>query len=198
MSERELRLPPAVQVDGGYFWALAFDPGVTTGWCVHRIPREKLVRDGFIECMRPGGGGAWNSGQFSGGDHYSVDAMLEFSRLVYAEVDEEAGDEWAILVEDFVVRMISMKRSFLSPVRLAAGFRREMRNAPVLIDMQFSSDAMNIVSDGRLRDWNLYRPGMEHARDAQRHSIMMCRRYSSEPEFRKLVRRAMWGEGSTS
>jgi hypothetical protein len=188
---RALRLPPAVEIPGGYFWSLAFDPGITTGWCVFRVPKERLLKRGFIEAMRPEAGGAWNAGEFTGGDDYSVDTMLEIARLVYAEVDEESGDEWCILVEDFVVRMVQMDRSFLSPVRLAAMFRREMRFAPVLVDMRTSSDAMNIVTDGRLRDWNLYRPGSNHARDAQRHAILTCRRYSSEPAFRDLIRRGM-------
>ena len=188
---KDLRLPPAAEVVGGYFWSLAFDPGVSTGWCVYRVPRLKLLSDGFLACMRGGGGGAWNSGEFTGDDEWSVNAMLAITRAVYAEVDEEAGDEWAVLVEDFIVRMIDMKRSFLSPVRLSAAYRWEMRRAPVFIDQKLSSDAMNIVTDGRLRDWNMYRPGSVHARDAQRHAIMMCRRYSSEPAFREVIRAKM-------
>lgn len=193
MSEdtRDLRLPPAVELEGGYLWALAFDPGVTTGWCVYRVPRLRLLEKGFLEAMVPGRGGGWNAGEFTGGDWWSVDTMLDVTRAVYAEVDEEAGDEWVILVEDFVVRMISMKRSFLSPVRLSAAYRRDMRGAPVHIEERLSSDAMNVVTDGRLRDWGMYRPGSEHARDAQRHAIMMCRRYSSEPRFREQVREGM-------
>lgn len=188
---RDLRLPPAAEVEGGYLWSLAFDPGVTTGWCVYRLPKLLLLEGGFLEAIRPGNGGGWNAGEFTGGDDYAVDTMLDIARMVYAEVDEEAGDEWVILVEDFIVRMISMDRSFLSPVRIGAAFRREMRRAPVLVDFRTSSDAMNVVTDGRLRDWNLYRPGSVHARDAQRHSILTARRYSSEPHFRELVRRKM-------
>lgn len=188
---RDLRLPPASEVQGGYLWSLAFDPGVSTGWCVHRLPKELLMREGFIQAIRPGNGGAWNAGEFTGNDDYAVDVMLDVSRLVYAEVDEEAGDEWVILVEDFILRRLQMDRALLAPVRIGAMFRREMRNAPVLVDFRTSSDAMNIVTDGRLRDWNLYRPGSIHARDAQRHSILTARRYSSEPHFRRLVRERM-------
>lgn len=188
---RDLKLPPAADIQGGYLWSLAFDPGVTTGWCVYRVPRQRLLTEGFLEAMRPGHGGGWNAGEFTGGDDWSVDMMLDVTRAVYAEVDEDAEDEWVILVEDFVVRMIDMKRSFLSPVRLSAGYRRDMRAAPVHIEERLSSDAMNVVTDGRLRDWGMYRPGSVHARDAQRHAIMMCRRYSSEPHFRELVRRGM-------
>lgn len=190
-AARDLRLPPAQEVEGGYLWSLAFDPGVTTGWCVYRVPRRRLVAEGFLAAMVPGRGGGWNMGEFTGGDDWSVDTMLDVTRAVYAEVDEEAGDEWVILVEDFVVRMIKMDRAFLSPVRLSAAYRRDMRRAPVHIEQRLSSDAMNIVTDGRLRDWNMYRAGSVHARDAQRHAIMMCRRYSSEPHFRELVRRGM-------
>jgi hypothetical protein len=184
-----LKLPPALSVPGGYFWSLAFDPGVTTGWCVYRVPRVALVEDGFLQAMKAGG--AFTSGEFRGGEDWMVDRMLAISRAVYSEVDEEAGDQWAILVEDFVVRMVKMERSFLSPVRLGHMFRRDMRNAPVLVDFRLSSDAMNIVTDGRLRHWNMYRPGSVHARDAQRHAIMTCRRYSSEPHLRTLVRARM-------
>lgn len=188
---RSLRLPPATEIPGGYFWALAYDPGVTTGWAVFRVPRERLLARGFIEAIRPDAGGAWNAGEFTGSEDYAVDTMLDIARLVYGEVDEDSGDEWAILVEDFVVRMIKMDRSFLSPVRIESMFRREMRGAPVLVERRFSSDAMNIVTDGRLRDWNLYRPGSDHARDAMRHAVLMCRRYSSEAVYREAVRRKM-------
>lgn len=189
----QLRLPPAADVEGGYYWSLAFDPGVTTGWAVFRVPREKLLADGFIQAIRPGTGAGWNAGEFSGEEEGQVDLMLDIARTVFAEVDEESGDVWSVVVEGFVVRMLSMKKSFLSPVRLAAKFRREMRNAPVMLEEPFSSDAMNIVTDGRLRDWNLYRPGSDHVRDAMRHAIMMQRRYSSEPHFRAAVARAMQG-----
>ena len=190
-----MRLPPAADVEGGYYWSLAFDPGVTTGWAVFRVPRMQLLSEGFLEAVR-GPGAGWNASEFTGGEEAQVDLMLEIARAVYAEVDEDSGDEWSIIVEGFVVRMISMKRSFLAPVRLAAKFRREMRMAPVLLEEPFSSDAMNIVTDGRLRHWNLYRPGSDHVRDAMRHAIMMQRRYSSEPGFRNLVARAMKGEFS--
>lgn len=188
---RDLRLPPAAEVEGGYLWSLAFDPGVSTGWCVHRLPKERLLAEGFLQAIRPGNGGAWNAGEFTGGDNYAVDTMLDISRLVYEEVDEEAGDEWVILVEDFILRRLQMDRALLSPVRIGAMFAREMRHAPVLVDFRTSSDAMNVVTDGRLRDWNLYRPGSNHARDAQRHSILTARRYSSEPHFRALIREKM-------
>lgn len=188
-EEFTLRLPAGRQVPGGYFWALAFDPGVTTGWAVFRVPRVALSSDGFLAAMRQGG--CWALGEFRGDTDWSVDRMLAISRAVYQQVDEEDGDTWAILVEDFVVRMIDMSRAFLSPVRIGECFRREMRNAPVLVDFQFSSDAMKIVTDGRLRDWNLYRPGSTHARDATRHAIMLCRRYSSEANLRTAVRRKM-------
>ena len=193
-ATRDLRLPPAHDIPGGYFWSLAFDPGVTTGWCVVRVPRLKLVREGFLEAMRPtehGGGGCWNAGEFTGGDDWAVDTMLDITRAVYQDVDESAGDQWMILVEDFVVRRVQMDRAFLSPVRLGAMYRRDMRNAPVLVDFRMSSDAMNVVTDGRLRDWNMYRAGSVHARDAQRHAIMSCRRYSSEPALRELVAKKM-------
>lgn len=187
----DLRLPPAADLEGGYFWSLAFDPGVTTGWAVFRMPRRRLLAEGFLAALRPGNGGGWNAGEFSGGEEWQTDQMVAIAREVFSGVDESAGDEWAIVVEGFVVRMISMKRSFLAPVRLAAKFRREMRKAPVLIEEPFSSDAMNIVTDGRLRDWNLYRPGSDHVRDAMRHAIMMQRRYSSESRYRELVAGAM-------
>jgi hypothetical protein len=190
---RDLRLPPAQEVENGYFWSLAFDPGVTTGWAVFRCPRDLLIRQGFVEAIRPGCGGGWNAGEFTGDEEWQTDTMLEIARAVYEQVDEESGDRWAISVEGFRVRMISMKRSFLSPVRLAAKFQRDMRQAPVLIEEPLSSDAMNIVTDGRLRDWNLYRPGSEHVRDAMRHAIMMQRRYSSEMVYRKLVLEKMMG-----
>lgn len=192
MGEFLLRLPPAAAIEGGYYWSLAFDPGVTTGWAVFRTPREVLLGEGFLTAIRVEGAG-WNAGEFSGEEEDQVDTMVEIARSVYALADEDAGDEWSIIVEGFVVRMLSMKKSFLSPVRLAAKFKRDLRNAPVLIEEPFSSDAMNVVTDGRLRDWNLYRTGSDHVRDAMRHAIMMQRRYSSDVVFRAAVRRKMAG-----
>lgn len=194
MGSWVLHLPPVPEVEGGFLWVLAFDPGVTTGWAVFRVPRIRLLEKGFLEAIRPGCGGAWNAGDFVlDTEDDMVDRMLEIARCVYEEVDVHSGDEWSILVEDFRVRMVDFRASFLSPVRLGAMFRRDMRRGAVLVEFRTSSDALAVVTDGRLRDWNLWRPGSVHARDAMRHAILTCRRYSSEPILRKMVRRKMAG-----
>jgi hypothetical protein len=181
---------------------LSFDPGVTTGWALHRLDRSVLLTDGFTEAIWSDRSG-WTSGQLVGSENSIAYQMLDLTRFAYSLGDytpQESGlesgglpDDFMIVMEDFIPRMIEGKRSFLSPVRVFAKFEllledRLPASLRVPYVKQSASDAKNVVTDQRLVRWNVYRPGLEHARDAQRHGILAARKYAGSAAFRQWVR----------
>jgi len=170
----------------------AFDPGVTTGWAALRLDLEELCAGGFSQLALKSGGGrdpellAWDTGVFRGGDGACAEQMLGLVRGVWEEgwMDTGAsGDVMAVAQEDFILRMMSMDRDLLAPVRINAIFDHLCRGMPVPRRKQQSSDAKRVVTDQRLRAMNLYRSGMAtHEVDALRHAVLLARSLS-EPAF---------------
>jgi hypothetical protein len=177
---------------------LSFDPGVTTGWAVHRLELHALITSGFSSAIWAPGSG-WCSGELAGlTENHVVDEMFALTREAYALGDYSTarsggGDRFAIAMEDFVPRMLEQKRSFLSPVRVfskyeyALHMRLEALGVRLPYIKQSASDAKNVVSDERLTRWQLYVPGSPHARDAQRHGVLLARKYASEVAVRRVV-----------
>jgi len=85
-----------------------------------------------------------------------------------------------IVIEDFILRKKSMDRELLSPVRLTAALEWaiDASGFPYYIDRQAPSEAKSQITDERMKRWGLYKRagGMEHARDADRHSILYLRK----------------------
>jgi hypothetical protein len=185
---------------------MAYDPGETTGWSAWRSPVGTLLRMGTrkaitrskwglgqLERIVSGNG---SSGNGSSGDSFStsaydrdsemVDRMLSVGRWAYEEFVYE-GDEFVVVLESFTLRMMSMDSNLLAPVRINSIFRDRMRTAgsPYPVFMQSPSDAKNVVTDARLKEWGVYEPGREHGRDAQRHAILFLRRFASTPGLRR-------------
>lgn len=194
--------------EGQALIVLSFDPGMTTGWALHRLDHDVLVSSGFTEAV-------WSSrsgfalGQLTGGEDEQVDEMVELTRYAYslgvydpeesARISGAPPDVFVVVMEDFVPRFLEQDRSFLAPVRLFSKYERELyrirKDSGVCLPYvkQSASDAKNTVTDARLSRWNLYRPGMSHARDAQRHGILAARKYASTPQIR-----ARWCTGSAA
>lgn len=171
---------------------LSFDPGVTTGWAVHRLEMSVLLSSGFSEAVWAPGSG-WTSGQIGAmGENEAVDAMFDLTRSAFSICSFRTGDLFAIAMEDFVPRMLEQKRSFLSPVRVFSKYEYALHSRLGGVSLpyvkQSASDAKNVVSDDRLQRWNLWRAGREHARDAQRHGILLARKFSSDMSVQKFVR----------
>lgn len=168
---------------------LAFDPGGTTGWAHYVSNREELLYGNMLlhhtlsveECEQ---------GQFTGEEWEQVREMLRVTR---------ACPSHTILVcEDFVVRQFNSAREFLSPVRIEATYRNTIAMntayrvaAPLVgsgtavavrpVFRQQPSEAKGFATDDRLRNWDLYKRGEQHARDASRHALLALSKFRATP-----------------
>lgn len=190
--------------DGGRgLVVVSFDPGVTTGWAVHRLDLDSLVGRGFVETIYDDTSGfALGEIRGDGSDESEMDmaeAMVGLVRSAYVLGDYAGGDLFAIVMEDFVLRRSEASRSLLAPVRVFSRFEMALRGvtsgAGVVLPYfkQSAADAKNVVTDERLRRWNVYEEsvGAVHARDAQRHGILFARKVASvNPLQRALIRAA--------
>ncbi len=166
----------------------SFDPGVTTGWSIHRIPIKELVSEGFkasIHCESF----CWNSGEIYKfrKENQTIADMLKVSRFAWSLAEEENGDVFVIILEDFILDTLDSSRDLLSPVRINAKFDYAMKDSGICIVMQLASEAMWTVTDARLKSWGLYKAGLQHARDAQRHAILFARKYASKVDLRNKI-----------
>lgn len=171
---------------------MAYDPGETTGWSCWRVPVATLLTLGTRRTLARS---AWALGQIRAsaealragdGDSDMVDKMLEIGRWAYEEFVLE-DDEFVFVHEGFTLRMMSMDRNLLAPVRVNAIWLDRLRGKGIQIYQQQPSEAKSVVTDARLREWGVYEPGMEHARDGQRHAILFIRKFASTPALRKRI-----------
>lgn len=165
-------------------WA---DPGVTTGWSVHRVNIAELCSVGQVASV---GRMWWRVGQFrTAGTSEAVDAYLALCRAVY----EKAGPEDLVVIgcEGFILRMQSTDHALLEPVRFLAVLQDRLRGTEygreVGVQVQMSGEAFKTVTDARLKLWGLWQSGLEHGRDAQRHGLLFLRRFATQPMLRKRV-----------
>lgn len=175
---------------------VSFDPGVTTGWAIHRVPLGDLCAVGFSEAVWSPSFG-WASGQIGGLDEDdTVDVMVGLTRSAYS-LGGYPQDRFAIAMEDFILQIMQQDRSLLSPVRVFAKYEYAMKKltqaSGVVLPYykQSASDAKKVVTDERLARWNLLKAGQVHARDAQRHGILLARKYSSSVAIRSSIDRAV-------
>lgn len=170
----------------------AYDPGETTGWSVWRAPLHTLVGQGTRRTLARS---KWALGQIRAstealqrgeGDSEMVDKMMEVGRWAYEEFTHE-GDEFVFVHEGFKLRMMSMEDNLLAPVRVNAIWKDRLRGKGVQIYEQQPGEAKRVVTDARLNEWSVYRKGMEHARDAERHAILFLRKVASTPRLRRRI-----------
>lgn len=170
----------------------AFDPGETTGWSVWRAPVGTLVGQGTRRTLARS---KWALGQIRSsqdalargdGDSDMVDKMLEIGRWAFEEFVHE-DDEFVFVHEGFRLRMMSMDDNLLAPVRVNAIFRDRLRGTGTQVYKQDPSEAKITITDARLREWSVYKKGMEHARDAERHAILFLRKFASTPRLRRRI-----------
>lgn len=169
----------------------AVDPGESTGWAciwwdpaVLWDPTQSIVRSHV----------AWRAGTISNASENEQAAFVLRHLRKYGSGSEGA----AVVLEQFILRkMVSSDPVLLSPVRLNAmldfslwrGLRvhgGESRRWSA--SYQSPSDAKNICTDARLKDWLMYAPGPDHARDATRHAALHLRklRAGGEDLFKKM------------
>lgn len=164
-------------------WA---DPGVTTGWSVHRVVVEELLSRGQVGAV---GRMWWRTGQFRcSTTSASVDSYLNLVKAVYGRAGEE--DLVVIGCEGFTLLMNSTDPALLEPVRFLAVLQDRLRDTEygreVGVQVQQPGERI-IITDERLRLWGLWKPGSDHARDAQKHGLAFLRRFASKEELRKRV-----------
>lgn len=196
----------------GRLLIVAFDPGVTTGWSWHCASKEGLLTLGAVSSLRDmrkdipiiemsefgrGLDLGYEIGQIEPGvgewaEDSVTDQQMWLVRKAFVAYDfDPTVDTLAVVTEDFILRMESRDRALLAPVRLNAKLERELRGPGFSMFLQSASDAKNVVTDARLKHWNVYEAGMQHGRDAQRHAILFMRRWASQDGLRKATEAQM-------
>lgn len=165
-----------------------FDPGVTTGWAIVRVPVKQLLELGQV------GSVAYmqvSTGQYRlDSTSERVDRALDIARSCYSDVAEEE-DVMVVGHEGFTLRMLSADPELLEPVRWLAvwddRFAAPRPEFPLPVERQEPS-MMNTIGDDRLRLWGLWQSGREHGRAALKHALVYCRRFQQSKEVRRLAR----------
>ena len=176
------------------------DPGETTGWSWCCVGRKELAQLGAVEAVkaasrhRSGAMGSdrrFMSGQVPLEGYASrVRSELEAAHDLYVQsvvcgnmASRTSGGVVQgitdVVLEDFILRERTQKRDLLSPVRLTAMvqamvFSNDDYEASIHT-LQSASNAKSTVTDDRLKRWDLWVPGQQHARDAIRHMILLLR-----------------------
>lgn len=164
---------------------LAIDPGGVTGWAVVWFDPEVIVNKSIAVDKAVV---AWQAGVIAGGENGQIDQILGMMKRHGVSNYEETG-EMALVVEDFQLRTQIRSREVLSPVRLTAALDYVLYKGVKCRDGQVryyqrvpqqATDAMNVVTDARLRMWDMYLPGPDHPRDATRHALLWLRRIRND------------------
>lgn len=87
-----------------------------------------------------------------------------------------------VVIEDFVLGLLTQDRSLLSPVRITAMVELLLQDRPELfyIVKQSSANAKHNITDDRLKKWGFYVPGVEHRKDAVRHLMLYLRSLTNQ------------------
>ena len=149
----------------------AIDPGGTTGWCL--VPDARLDQvphsDAQLEIIAT---------QVGGDEHQQV---VDLYRLI--NVARKNYGNVAVVIEDFVPRVLNQQRWFLSPVRITAGLTQLLWQDRIRWGTQSASLAKTTITDDHLRQCNQWLPGKPHANDAIRHGLTYIRRVRQVPEL---------------
>ena len=171
---------------------IGIDPGVTTGLSVMVVSDMKK---GVEDVM------AWGSDQISYGgsgnvkDLYSGDADFpeqEISRKIAAGILRWGKyNEVYVAIEDFIIRQQNSTRDFLAPVRITAGIMQAIYQQGVEVKLAFQSpsDAKGTCTDERMDLWGfpIKTQKDRHSRDADRHSILLLRKFMADPRTVKTL-----------
>lgn len=159
------------------FWPATFwvDPGVVTGCAVVWFDPVLLLNreSSMLQSVL-----AWSAWMESGGENFQTRQLIKTIAMI-------GGEHLQVGVESFIPRRLDQSKQFLSPVRLRAKLEfaawsgikcwDDEKHIISVID-QTPSDAKNVVTDGRLREWGFWTPGPDHTRDATRHALLYLRK----------------------
>lgn len=177
----------ATEVQEGRLVVCSFDPGITTGWAWYDADRVEMCTMGTRIGLK-GAETKWGQFNSAKGERYHVDQMVELTRRCWEWADmSEEDDTFIVTIEDFILQNPSMDRELLAPVRLTARYLDRLETSGIAIWTRTgANEAKRTVTDERLRIWNQYSTSSgEHARDAQRHAILVLRKYASDLGFRQ-------------
>lgn len=162
-------------------WA---DPGMHVGWSVHRVPVDRLVSLGQVGAVSSMW---WRTGVYTVQDtSVAVDSYLALCRAAYEKCGED--DVFVIGCEGFTLQMNSTDYWLLEPVRFLAVLQDRLRESGSGMGVEVQQPGeRSVITDARLRLWGLWKPGSDHARDAQRHGLAFLRRYASQPGLRMRI-----------
>jgi hypothetical protein len=162
-------------------WA---DPGVTTGWSVHRVDIPTLISLGQVGATPH----LWfRLGQYrSPTTSAAVDSYLGLCRRVWEQSAED--DVVVVGCEGFSLGMQTRDPTLLEPVRFLAVLEDRLCGTGVGVEVQMPGERSQIT-EARLRLWGLWDAGrgMVHGRDAQQHGLMFLRRFASQEKLRKRL-----------
>lgn len=172
---------------------ISIDPGGTTGWSRMVVHPEALV-DPEVPILtnildRANGQIRAIPVTPNGKAPKALNLALEERRCIRTLIADVLSN-WhgaALVIEDFLLRKKVMDRELLSPVRLTAALElaAEYEGLHMSLHRQTPADKAS-VTDARLKEWGLYlrAGGMEHARDADRHSILFLRKAKARGSVR--------------
>lgn len=182
---------------------IAVDPGGTTGWSmISVIPEVLVAKDAYIlENITTHQHGQVDCGSTRGNLatslHCGISTHGEFSGVFDLAKFIRQWPTAAVVIEDFQLRQYRKDRELLSPVRITAALGHSLWTTGRDYHIQSPSDAMNVCTDARLKEWGMYDPygGMGHARDADRHAILFLRRAKTNKNLRAIAWPHLFGEG---
>lgn len=181
---------------------IAIDPGGTTGWSMISIVPEVLIVDnahildniinhqhGQVDC-------GTRRGNLDSSLHPGISTHGEFSGVYDLAKFIRSWPCAAVIIENFTLRQLRMDSDLLSPVRVTAALGQRLWETGRDYHVQSPSDAKNVCTDDRLKEWGLYdaTDGMKHARDADRHAILFLRKAKSNKRLRELAWPHLYGE----
>ena len=171
---------------------IGIDPGVTTGLSVMIVSDLKHGVEGVM---------AWGSDQISYGGSGNVRDLYQGDKsFPEQEISLEIGNailRWAkynevyVAIEDFIIRQQNSTRDFLAPVRITSGIMQEIYKSGNRINVLFQTpaDAKGTCKDERLDAWGfpIKTQKDRHSRDADRHSILLLRKFMADPRVQKTL-----------
>lgn len=159
---------------------MGIDPGETTGWAIGTIePRTEIAMFGQI-----------NGDELIAGGldvDYPQEKYASYRAICLALMQIVTNEQVDVcVIEDFTLRQLTTtKAEGISPVRIGAMLcvwlyeimptEREIR-----VSWQTPAQAKTVVTDKRMKDLDLWVPGLPHANDAIRHVDLYRRRLAGD------------------
>ncbi len=163
---------------------IGIDPGGVTGWSLLSLPLFNgrgediwnLRQDEILANAL-----SWNHGQIDckTGDLGELAGTAALTKLI------RANSGAVVVMESFQLRQMAVD---LSPVRIIARVEDSMWKLGRLGQLMYQAPAAATANDDRLKAWGVYTSAgdLNHARDADRHTMIFLRRCMDGEKGRRL------------